>query len=90
MSDPVYITLQLKRPRDDDPGQIDEAWFVVDGDCVQFTVRDGRPLPGEDHRRALRPNETARECAVRLLRARSRNRPARPFNRTLRYPRVAF
>jgi hypothetical protein len=85
-----YITVQLRRPRDDDPGQIDEAWFVVKDDVVQLVSRDGVPLPGEDNRRTLRPGETAREAAARLLRARSRNRPARPFNRSLRYPAMRF
>jgi hypothetical protein len=90
MSAATYITIQLRRPREDDPGVVDEAWYCVDGNQVQLTNRDGVPLPGEDNRRTLRPNETAREAAVRLLRARSRSRPARPFNRTLRYPVLRF
>jgi hypothetical protein len=90
MTAPTYITIQLRRPRDDDPGVVDEAWYVVDGHTVQLVSRDGKPLPGEDNRRELRPNETAREGAARLLRARSRSRPARPFNRPLRYPAMRF
>ncbi len=87
---PAYITIQLKRPRDDDPGTIDEAWFVVKDDVVQLVSRDGNPLPGDDNRCTLRPGETPREGAARLLRARSRNRPARPFSRKLHYPRVVY
>jgi hypothetical protein len=92
MTAPTYITIQLKRPSRDgeDPGVVDEAWFVVDGHTVQFTDRYGVPLPGEGNRRELKPGETPREGAAKLLRARSRSRPARPFNRPLRYPRIAY
>ena len=91
MTAPTYITIQLRRPRDDDPGVVDEAWYVVRTAMPsQFTDRYGVPLPGEGNRRELRPNETPREGAARLLRARSRSRPARPFNRPLRYPAVRF
>ena len=57
---------------------------------MQLVDRDGEPLPGKGNRRTLGPNETAREVAVRLLRARSRSRPARSFNRPLRYPALRF
>jgi hypothetical protein len=83
VSAPAYITIQLRRPSEDDPGAVEEGWYRAE----MLTNRDGVPLPGEDNRRTLRPNETAREGAARLLRARSRSRPARPFNRPLHYPK---
>ena len=45
MSAPTYITIQLRRPSRDgeDPGVIDEAWFITKDDVVQFTDRDGHP-----------------------------------------------
>jgi hypothetical protein len=90
MTAPQYITIQLRRPRDSDPGVVDEAWFTVKDDVVQLVDRDGKPLQGELTRRPIAPNETAREVAVRLMRARSRSRPAKPFNRPLRYPALRF
>jgi hypothetical protein len=74
----------------DHPGAIEEGWFTVKDDVVQLVDRDGKPLHGDLLRRPMGSNETAREVAVRLLRRRSRIRPTRPFNRPLRYPRVAF
>ena len=79
----LLITIQLRRPREDDPGLVDEAWYRVEARVVMLTDRYGVPLPGEDNRRTLRPNETTREGAARLLRARSRSRPAG-------YPRVVY
>ena len=46
-----YITVQLRRPRDDDP-----EWSIRDGNgaedgAVQLVDRDGEPLPGKGNRR---------------------------------------
>ena len=92
MSTPTYITLQLRRPSRDgeDPGEVAEAWYVADGNTVQLTDRDGHPLPGDDNRRRLKDGQTARECAVGLLRSKSMHRASRPFNRPLRYPRIGM
>jgi hypothetical protein len=89
---PTYITLQLRRPARDgeDPGAVDEAWFVVKGDVVQLTDRDGVPLHGDGNKCKLEPNETARECAVRLLRSKSMHRASKSFNRPLRYPKIGM
>jgi hypothetical protein len=92
MSAPQYVYIGVRRPSRDgeDPGAIDEAWFTVKDDVVQLVDRDGKPLQGEFVRRPIGQDETAREVAVRLLRTRSRIRPARPFNRPLRYPAIRF
>jgi hypothetical protein len=92
MSAPTYITLQLRRPSRDgeDPGLVDEAWYVADGNTVQFTDRDGNSLHGDHTRRPIGPGETARESAARLLRTRSMHRASRPFNRPLRYPKIGM
>jgi len=89
---PTYIIIQLRRPSRDgeDPGVIEEGWFITKDGVVQLVDRDGNPLQGELTRRPVGPNETPREVAVRMLRARSRRRPARPFNRPLRYPAMRF
>jgi hypothetical protein len=88
---PTYITIQLRRPSRDgeDPGAVDEAWYVADGNTVQFTDRDGTPLHGDGNKRKLEPNETARECAVQLLRSKS-HRASKPFNRKIIYPKFGM
>jgi hypothetical protein len=90
---PEYIWTETRRPRRDDPtdaGAIEEAFYVVVDSCVHFCDRDGNKLHGELMRRPIGPGETAREVAVRMLRARVRSRPARPFNRPLRYPTLRY
>jgi hypothetical protein len=92
MSAPTYITFQLRRPSRDgeDPGVVDEAWFITKGDIVQLTDRDGHPLRGDENRRRLKNSETAREAAVQLLRSKTGARSSRPFNRVLRYPKIGM
>jgi hypothetical protein len=84
---PQYIHIQIRRPSRDgsDPGQIEDAHFIVADNVVHLTDRDGNKLKGELTRRPIGNGETAREVAVRLLRTRVRSKPARPFNRPLRY-----
>ncbi len=90
MTQPTYIAIQIRRPRDGDAGVAEEGWFMVEDGAVQLVDRDGVPLHGELTRRTIRPDETPRQSAARLLRARSRSRPARPFSRKLHYPRVVY
>ena len=89
---PIYITYQLRRPSRDgaDPGEVAETWFSSDGNVVQLTDRDGHPLPGDENRRRLKEGQTARECAVQLLRSKAGTRTSRPFNRPIRYPSAGF
>jgi hypothetical protein len=88
MSAPTYITIQLRRPTEDDPGVIDEAWHRAEAGVVMLTDRYGVPLPGEGNRRTRGPNETARECAVQLLRSKSMHRASKAFNRKIVYPKI--
>ena len=47
MSTPTYITIQLRRPSRDgeDPGAIDEAWFITKDDVVQLPIVTATPCP---------------------------------------------
>jgi hypothetical protein len=78
----TYITIQLRRASRDgeDPGLVDEAWFTVKENVVLLVDRDGNPLQGDLTRHLIGPKETAREVAVRMLRARSWKRPTRRFS----------
>jgi hypothetical protein len=85
---PQYIHIQIRRPSRDDPGQIEDAHFIVADNVVHLTDQDGNKLKGELTRRPIGNGDTAREVAVRLLRTRVRSRPAKPFSRQLRYPNL--
>jgi hypothetical protein len=82
----------MRQPARDgsDPGAIEEAWFIVADGMVRLTDRNGTPLHGEENANRLRPGENAKEIAGRLLRKKSRARANKPFNRPLRYPRLAY
>ena len=90
---PQYIYISMRRPRKDDPedaGAIEEGWYVVNDGAVQLTDRDGNKVRGEFVTRPIGPGETAREVAVRMLRARVRSRPAKAFTRTIRYQKTGW
>ena len=91
MTEPKYITIQTRRPTRDgsDPGAIEEGWFIVKDGIVMLTNREGVALHGEENRREL-GNEDARVIAVRMLKAKSKRRPSRPFNRPLRYAALKY
>jgi hypothetical protein len=87
----IYITFELSRPRDGDPGAVAEGWYCLDGNHVQMCDRDGIPLAGEKNRKKLKPGQTAREAAVMLLKEKaSRFGGGKQFNRPLRFPTVRF
>jgi hypothetical protein len=92
ISTPQYIHIQIRRPSKDgsDPGTIEEGWYVVTDDCVQLTDRDGNKVRGELVTRPIGYGETAKEVAVRMLRARVQSRPAKSFTRTIRYQKTGW
>jgi hypothetical protein len=53
--------------------------------------RDGIPIPGEKNRKKLKPGETPREIAARLLKAKASHFGSRrSFSRPLRYPTLRY
>jgi hypothetical protein len=92
MTQPQYIYISMRRPSRDgsDPGSIEEAYFVEKDGAVQLTDRDGNKVRGEFVTRPIGPGETAKEVAVRMLRTRVMSRPAKSFNRPLRYPQLVY
>ena len=87
---PTYVAVTLRRPRDGDAGIAAEGWFILDGDTVQLTDRDGNPLAGEQNSRRLQPGETGRQVAGRMIKAKASIRQSQPFNRPLRYPKLIY
>jgi hypothetical protein len=88
---PAYFYCVLRQPPKDgsDPGVIEEGWFIVKDGIVLLTDPEGVPKPGEENRRPL-GKDGAKAVAVRLLKAKSNRRPSKPFNRPLRYPKLAY
>ena len=68
---------------DDDPGEVVEGYFSVDGSTVTVTNASG----GHVGSRAMREGEDAKTVAKRLLRA--KQAPEEEFNRVLHYPGLA-
>lgn len=97
-----YIQIQIARPAGpDDPGVVEEGWYVVDGHMVTLTDAAGRPLertgsassarsfvttPTRWERR-LREGEDALQAVRELLWAKYRaSKKGTDFNRPLRLP----
>jgi hypothetical protein len=90
---PEYIWTETRRPRRDDPedaGAIEEGFFIVEHMWVILTDRDGHRLSGEGNKRKLEPGDNPKAVAVGLLRRKVRSRPAKPFNRQIRYAKTGW
>ncbi len=80
-----YVWVQVRQCQDDDdPGEIVEAWFSVDGKVLTVTDANGRHVGS----RAMLEGENAREVAKRLLREKAPE--AESFNRPLSYPNAGL
>jgi hypothetical protein len=83
---PQKLTLQTRRPREDDPGAVEFGWWIVSDGRVHLVDENGnktstsRPLPDGADPQIL---------AVRMLRGKigARNNS---FNRPLRYPKIGY
>jgi hypothetical protein len=81
----TYVCVQVGRCRDDDdPGEVVEGYFSVDGSTVTVTDAHGRHVGS----RAMLEGENARVVAKRLLREKTPE--AESFNRPLSYPNAGL
>jgi hypothetical protein len=77
----TYIAVQTRRCRDDDdPGEICEGYFSIEGNVVTVTDAKGRYVGS----RAMLAGEDARVVAKQLLRGKTPE--SESFNRPLSYP----
>jgi hypothetical protein len=88
-TDPVvesYVWAQVRRCTDnDDPGEIAEGWFSIDGSkVVTVTNKNGKYVG----RRAMLEGEDARVVAKQLLREKTPE--SENFNRRLSYPNAGL
>ena len=85
MTEVRKVTIQIRGPRGQFPGEVAEGWYcVVDGYLV-MTDQSGKPV-GEKH--TLAPGQDARLLACRLVRGR-RTGP-RGFSDRLVYPPLRY
>jgi hypothetical protein len=81
----TYVQVQVRACHDDDdPGEIAEGWFSIDGKVVTVTDVNGRSVGS----RAMIAGEDARVVAKQLLRG--KKAPEEEFNRPLSYPNAGF
>ena len=81
----TYICVQIRQCQDDDdPGEIAEGWFSIDGKVLTVTDANGRHVGS----RAMLEGEDARVVAKRLLREKTPE--AESFNRPLSYPNAGL
>ena len=81
----TYVCVQIRQCQDDDdPGEIVEGWFSIDGKVLTVTDANGRHVGS----RAMLEGEDPRVVAKRLLREKA---PAsEDFNRPLSYPNAGL
>jgi hypothetical protein len=81
----TYVQVQVRRCHDDDdPGEIAEGWFSIDGKTVTVTDAKGKYVGS----RTLLKDENAKTVAKTLLREKSPE--AEGFNRVLHYPNAGL
>jgi hypothetical protein len=81
----TYICVQTRTcDSDDDPGEIAEGWFSIDGGKVTVTDATGRHVGS----RAMLEGDDARVVAKQLLRG--KKAPEEEFNRPLSYPNAGL
>jgi hypothetical protein len=81
----TYICVQIRQCQDDDdPGEIAEGWYSIDGKVLTVTDANGRHVGS----RAMLEGENARVVAKRLLREKAPE--AESFNRRLSYPNAGL
>ena len=81
----TYICVQIRQCQDDDdPGEIAEGWFSIDGKVLTVTDANGRHVGS----RAMLEGENARVVAKRLLREKAPE--SESFNRPLSYPNAGL
>jgi hypothetical protein len=81
----TYVCVQTRRCEDeDDPGEIAEGWFSIEGKVVTVTNKNGKFVGS----RTMLKDEDARVVAKQLLREKAPE--SEGFNRVLHYPNVGL
>ena len=88
MTDEVHkLTLQVRAPRGNFPGEVVEGWYCVVDNAVVLTDANGEPIDSDKHQ--LAPDQDARGLACRLVRGRRRSGPT-GFGDRIIYPKLRY
>lgn len=82
------VTAQVRGPLDGDHGQVTEGFYKIEGDYLQMTFRDGKPLEDPRFRVLLTEGADPRAVASRLtleVRRELSGELVEGFNRILTY-----
>jgi hypothetical protein len=80
---PVYVRVIISNGDEDDPGQIAEAWYVIEEDILVLRDRDDKHITS----RALLKGEDPAPLARILLREAE---APKDFNQPIRYPKMGL
>jgi hypothetical protein len=86
MNDVHKVTIQVRAPKGNFPGEVAEGWYCIVDNAVVMTDADGKPIDAEKH--PLASGQDPRLLACRLLRRR-RTGP-RGFNDKIEYPKLRY
>lgn len=84
------VLVQVRAPKDGDPGQVTEGFYKVEDSHLQMTYRDGVPLENPLYRVLLPAGADARTIAGKLTKEARREMQGEQvegFARELNYPR---
>ena len=84
MSEIHKVTVQVRAPRGNFPGEVAEGWYCIVDGCLVMTDADGKPIDSEKHH--LTSGQDARLLACRLVRRRRAG--PRGFGDKINYPRA--
>jgi len=82
------VSVSIRKPRDGDPGIIEEGRYKTEGDTVVLVDIEGKPRldkKGNRIERKIGPGENSRSVAFKLTRDNIPNRN-NDFNRKIIYP----
>jgi len=105
MTEIHQVSIQIRRPMGNDPGEVEAAFYTVEGDVIVLTDRAGEPLvrqqsiprrrgapaPLQRYERKLKPGENVEWAAKELLMTkRTASKRGSDFNRPLRAPELGI
>jgi hypothetical protein len=96
MSEVVKVTVQIKPPKGEFPGQVVYGYYTLQDGVVTLTDPAGKPAGDETGRKyshKLRPEEDSRAVACRLtkelrLALRGNSAPVNGFEGKIQYPKI--
>lgn len=87
------VTVQVRAPKDGDPGQVTEGFYTVEDGYLQMVYRDGRSLDDPKYHVQLPEGANVRAIAgnlTRMIRKEMSGETVDGFNRAISYPKANY